>query len=327
MARHGRCAIGIDIGGTKTLAAVFDEDCRALAEAKFKTVPSKGESYFSLSLKDCLGRLIREAGASEIAAVGAGCAGSIDEKRGVVRSSPNISFLEGYPLAEKLMELTGAAAAAIGNDVQTGLYGEFRLGAARGCRHVLGVFMGTGVGGALILNGEPYRGAAGTAGEVGHMQLDPLGPLCGCGKRGCLEAFAGRHAIAAEAAALAARGQAPRLRAEVGTDFSRIKSSALARAIRAGDRHVEDLVRGKARLVGMALASLVNVLGPELIVLGGGLVEAMPALIVKEADRSLREHAMPGIVKKVKVVAAELGDHSIVAGAARRAWEKADGLG
>jgi len=325
MPRERKYAIGLDLGGTKTLTALFDRKRRLLAEAKTKTRPLKGKAFFSSMLQESIRQVMDEAGAdaSEIAAVGAGCAGLIDERKGVVLDSPNLPFLRGYPLAKQLRKMTGSPAAAVGNDVQTGLYGEFRLGAAKGYRNVIGVFLGTGVGGALIINGKPYRGSAGTAGEVGHLAMDPLGPICGCGKRGCLEAFAGRHVIAAEAAALACRDQAPHLLAETGTDFSRIKSSALARAIAAGDREVEELIRGKARLVGVAIANLVNILGPELVVLGGGLVEAMPSLIVREAESSMRERAMKSIVKSVKLVAAKLGDHSIVVGAAERAWEAA----
>jgi glucokinase len=315
--------LGIDIGGTKILAAVFNKRFELLAEVKTKTRTDKGDGHFLKSLREVVDHALQDAGVkrSEVIAVGAGCPGFVDEARGVVGVSPNIPFLKSYPLAKRLSDLLNVPV-VLGNDVQTGLYGEFSFGAARGYKHVLGIFMGTGIGGALIFNGQLYRGASGSAGEIGHVQYDPLGPMCGCGRRGCFEAYAGRLAIAAEAAVLVARGKAPHLAEETGTDIRAIKSGALAKAIQAGDRAVEDLMRQKARIVGVMMANMTNLLSPELIVLGGGVVEAMPSLITREAERTMREQAIGPSAARVRVVAAKLGDHSIVMGAARRAADR-----
>jgi len=226
--------------------------------------------------------------------------------------------LKNFPLAKRISRATGLPV-TLGNDVQTGLYGEYQFGAARGYKNVIGIFMGTGIGGALILDGKPYRGTSGSAGEVGHIQLDPAGPACGCGQRGCLEAFAGRLAIASEAAILAARRKAPHLDKDTGTDIREIKSGALSRAIRAGDHAIEDLLRSKAKRVGLVMANLVNILNPDIIVLGGGVVEAMPSLIAGQAEKTMRRFALSTSAGHVKVAVAKLGDHSIVMGAARRA--------
>jgi glucokinase len=190
---------------------------------------------------------------------------------------------------------------------------------------VAGFFIGTGIGGALILDGKLYRGSSGAAGELGHIFIDPMGPGCGCGRRGCLEALAGRLALAGEAAMLAARGGAPRLLAETGADVKKLKSGALARAVEGGDKALKDLVRRKAALVGIAMANVVNTLDPEMVVLGGGLMEALGDVIVPAAEESMRRHAMPDIVAHVKVAAAKLGDLAVLMGAAKWAWDRSRG--
>lgn len=316
-------SIGIDIGGTKILAAVFDRKFKTLAEIKLKTRTDKGEEYFLDSVHEAVDVALKEAGVKvgRVVGAGVGCPGFIDEERGIVLASPNIPFLKSYALSKRLSKRIYAPV-VLGNDVQTGLYGEFSFGAARGYQNVLGIFMGTGVGGALILNGKLYRGASGSAGEIGHVLYDPQGPLCGCGRRGCLEAFTGRLAISSEAAILVARQKARHLAEKTGTDLKSIKSGAMAKAIEEGDKALEDLIREKARIVGRVMGSLVNLLSPELIVLGGGVVEAMPRLIVREADTAMREQAIGPSAARVKVVPAKLGDHSIVLGAAKRAWDR-----
>lgn len=315
--------IGFDLGGTKVLAVLFDSKFRRVSEVKAKTKAQKGEKNFIKTLRACFDELLSESGVrrSEIIGIGMGSPGVIDEQRGVVEISPNIPFLKNYPLAAKLQRECKLPV-VLGNDVNIGLFGEHQFGAAKGYAHVIGIFMGTGIGGALILNNELYAGAGGAAGEVGHIQVDPQGPQCGCGKLGCFEALCSRLSIAAEAAALAARGQAPHLFQETGTDLLDIRSGQIAEAIRRGDKALAELMRRKASRIGAVVAGLVNALNPELVVLGGGLVEAMPSLIVKEAARSLQVHAMPALARKVAVVPARLGDYAIPMGAAKRAWDK-----
>ena len=298
----------------------MDKDFEILAEVKIKTKPEKGERFFIRNLSATMKQLLLESKvrAKEVIGIGIGCPGFINPDKGVIAASPNIPFLKNYPLAKRVSRLTGIPV-TLGNDVQTGLYGEHQFGAAKGYDNVIGIFMGTGIGGALILNGKPYRGASGSAGEVGHVQIDPLGPICGCGQYGCLEAFAGRLAISAEAAIAVARQKAPHLAKKSGTDIRDIKSGALAKAIRAGDTAIEHLIRAKAKRVGTLMGNLVNVLNPDMIVLGGGVVEAMPSLIARRAEKTMRAVALPTSSKYVQVAVAKLGDHSIVMGAAKRA--------
>jgi glucokinase len=154
--------------------------------------------------------------------------------------------------------------------------------------------------------------------EIGHMQILPKGPRCGCGRRGCLEAVASRLAIAAEASKAVYRGQAPNLKEAAGTDLSKIRSGALAKSIEAGDTAIERIVKEAAGYIGVAIAGTINLLSPDTVVLGGGLVEAMPKLIVGAVEKVTARVVMPSFVDTYRIVVAELGDDATVTGAA--AW-------
>lgn len=315
-------SVGIDLGGTKVLAVLFDHRFRPIEKILERSRPELGLRRFSAKLTEAAQRLARRARRERITirAVGAGCAGFVDAKRGVLVSCPNIPFIESFPIAERLAHATGLPA-LIGNDVQLGLYGEHRLGAARGARHAIGLFLGTGIGGAVIIDGRLHLGASGLAGEIGHYLLDALGPLSGSQRYGLLDDVVSRHAIAAQAAAMAAKQWAPHLFREAGANLLEIKAGMLARAIKRGDDKIEDLVRSRARIVGIVLANLVNFLSPDVVVLGGGLVEALGDIIVPEAQRAMRRHALPEIARGVKILPAKLGDLAVAAGAARWALD------
>ncbi|HIJ65711.1 MAG TPA: ROK family protein, partial [Candidatus Hydrogenedentes bacterium] len=244
----------------------------------------------------------------------------LDPATGVIIDTPNLNWKD-FPLGEALGRRFGVPV-AVDNDVNVGTYGEWCFGDVSDCADVLGVFPGTGIGGGVIVGGKLLHGFSGAAGEVGHMTIEVDGPYCGCGKRGCLEALASRIAIAKEVAALAARGDAPYIAENFGTDIANIRSGALAKAIEAGDAMVEDVVRRAAYYVGIAVANLINVLSPEAVVLGGGLVEAMESLFIEEATRAITDHAMPFLRKNVRLVPAKLGDDAVVLGAARMIAEK-----
>ena len=314
--------LGIDIGGTKTLFGLFDENFELVAEVRIRT-RADNEKAFSRSLAASVDTLLRQADRKglTVVGVGVGCAGSIDRETGALKVSPNIPFLKGYPLKKRLTELTGTPV-FIGNDVHMGLYGEQQLGAAKGLKHVLGVFFGTGIGGAVIIDGKLYEGVNGAAGEIGHTLMSPLGHLAGSERQGVLDDFASRNAIAGEAASMAAKQMAPHLYSSAGADVDKISSSALAEAIVAGDRKLEEMVRSRARMAGIVLSNLVDFLSPEMIVLGGGLVENMPALFRKEFAAGIRAHTNADVRDAVKIAVIELKGHSVSAGAAKMAWRR-----
>jgi glucokinase len=322
-----RAYIGIDIGGTKSLYALFDESFEVLAEEKLRTHPEKGGTRaFTGSMNAALGALLKEARNRKltVTAVGAGCAGEIDLKAGVVRSAPNLAILDHYPFRARLEKLTGARV-FVCNDVHAGLYGEMRFGAARNARHVIGVFLGTGVGGALAVDGRLHLGASGLAGDIGNYLLHAVDVSAEAPRKDVLDNVASRTAIAGDAAALAAKRKAPYLRESVGTDVQDIKSGDLADAIRHGDKAVERLVRSRVAVVGAALSNLVDFFNPDMVLLGGGLVEAMPGLIRGEIRRSLDAHANPKAARAVKVAVAKLHDHAGTVGAAKLAVDMFSG--
>jgi glucokinase len=204
----------------------------------------------------------------------------------------------------------------IGHDVQAALYGELQRGAAKKARHVIGVWLGTGVGGALIIERKLHLGVSGQAGDLGNYLLHAVDVSQELPRKEVLDNVASRTAIAGDAAALAAKHNAPSLQKNAGTDVRDIKASALADAIRAGDKAVEKLVRSRASVVGAALSNLVDFLNPDMIVLGGGLVEAMPALMKREVKKAIEAHAAPKARKAVKVQISRLLDHAGTVGAA-----------
>lgn len=316
-------SIGIDIGGTKSLYTLFDKKFKVLAEEKLQTHPEKGGvRAFTATMDATVRKLLREAKKRgiEVQHVGAGCAGDIDLKHGIIRASLNLSFLNGYPLRDKLARLTRAKI-FVGHDVQAALYGELKRGAARKARHVIGVWIGTGVGGALVLERKLYLGVSGQAGDIGNYLLHSMDVSQELPRKQTLDNVASRTAIAGDAAALAASHRAPRLAKAAGTDVRNMTSNVLAEAIRQGDKSVQRLVSSRASVVGAALSNLVDFLNPDMIVLGGGLVEAMPALMRLQIRKAIDAHCAPKAAKAVKVRIAELLDHAGTVGAASLAMD------
>lgn len=321
--KRRRAFLGIDIGGTKSLYTLFDESFEVLAEEKLRTHPEKGGAgAFARTMRKTVEGLMREAKRQgrELRVVGVGCAGDIDMRHGVVRSSPNLAFLDDYPMARRLAKITGAKV-FVGNDVHAGLYGEMKLGAARGARHVIGVFLGTGVGGALAVDGQLFLGATGLAGDIGNYVLHAVDATQEKARKDVLDNVASRTAIAGDAAALAAKRWAPRLRAKAGTDVTEIGAGDLAAAIRAGDKAVEKLMRSRAAVVGAAISNFVDFLNPDMVVLGGGLTEAMPQLMRSEVRKAVKAHATPKAARAARIVTARLHDRAVSTGAARLALD------
>jgi glucokinase len=308
--------LGFDLGGTKMMAAVFDEDFKVLASVRAKTKGADGADEVLERIQRTIADARQEAGLDkeDLKGIGIGCPGPLDLDRGIILHAPNLAWHD-VPL-KRTLERKFNCRTVVANDVDAGTYGEYRFGAGRGARCVLGVFPGTGIGGACIYEGRIIRGRTGSCMEIGHLRVEAEGRQGGCGQRGCLESVASRLAISAEAAAAVYRGEAPALRRLAGTDLSEIKSGTLAKAIKAGDSVVEAIVRNAARRIGSAVADAVNLLAPDVVVLGGGLVEAMPELILGEARKVICGRAMKAFTKDIRIVPAELGDNATAMGAA-----------
>lgn len=313
--------LGFDLGGTKMLAAVFDDDLKLLGRKRRRTGGEEGAEVGVDRIVQTIEQALENAQISrkQLSGIGVGCPGPVDFERGVVLEAVNLGWKKVK--LQQTLEDTFQCPAMVLNDVDAGVYGENQLGAARNARSVLGIFPGTGIGGGCVYDGQIIRGRNISAMEIGHIEVTPGGNLCGCGHRGCLETEASRLAISAEVAKAAYRGEAPYLRKRVGTDIANIRSGVLADAIRNGDRVVDEILRKAAQKIGVAVANVVHLVCPDTIVLGGGLVEAMPELFVQEVSLTAERRVMPSFVGSFTVVAAALGDYATVKGAA--AWTRA----
>lgn len=309
--------IGFDLGGTKMLAVVIDRHGQVVAVRRRDSKGAKGEPAGVARIVETIEQALKKAGLArrQMRSIGIGVPGMLDLDRGYLLHAPNLGWHD-VPLKKKLQKAFGGIPVTIANDVDAGTYGEYRFGAARKARCVVGVFPGTGIGGACIYEGRILRGRVGSCMEIGHMLVRPGGELCGCGRRGCLETVASRLAVAAQIAAAACRGQSPYILKKVGTDLQAIRSKFIAAAIRHGDKTVERIVRGAARNLGQALVSVVHLLAPDIIVLGGGLVEEMPTLYQAEVEKALRDGVTDAFQGSYRVVTAELGDYATACGAA-----------
>jgi glucokinase len=314
------CRVGFDLGGTKMLAVVYDDDFQTLGRKRTKTNAQEGKKAGLVRIADTIDKALANAGIDRdrLGSIGVGCPGPLDLDKGILFSTVNLGWKNVN--IKEILEGEFGCPVIISNDVDSGVYGEYRFGAGVGSRCVLGVFPGTGIGGGCVYDGKIVRGKNSSCMEVGHIEVMPGGPLCGCGARGCLEAVASRLAISAAAAQAAFRGQAPHLHATAGTNLGDIRSGVLASSIAAGDNVVEEIVREAARYIGVAVAGIVHLMAPDTVVLGGGLVEAMPDLFVKEASKAAKKRVMRSYVDTFEVVAAELGDDASVMGAA--AWAR-----
>lgn len=314
--------VGIDLGGTKVLVGLLDKKFRIRKTVKLEMDGNRGEKFFFNNLIDGIEEVLEETGTSlnNIGMIGIGCPGIIDTFRGEVKLSSNVSFFKNYPLVKKLKAKLRIPI-HLENDANAALYGEQQFGVARRYRQVVGVFLGTGVGGALILNGHLYRGASGGAGEIGQMFLSMPSFTELDSSKQKVGTLIGRNAIASEAAFLLLRQKSPHLLNEIGYNVKKIRSGALLRAIKAGDVALEDLVRGRAQWLGIALTNVVNVLNPELVVLGGGMMEAMGKIILPEVRKTIETYALKPVVKDLKVVPSALKDDAVILGATKLAYE------
>ncbi|MGF1600143.1 MAG: ROK family protein [Acidimicrobiales bacterium] len=303
-------AIGIDVGGTKILGVVAGRDGRPIH--RLKTATPRDPAAVPLAIGDAVEQLLDRVG--PVAGVGVGVPGLVDND-GVLRYGPNVPGVVGFDVPAVIgarFELPVVAE----NDASCAAVAEHRLGAARGHDHAVVVTQGTGIGGGLIVNGALLRGTNGFAGEPGHMLVDRSGPVCACGTRGCWEAVASGAGLANLARQLVAEGRAGRIVALAGGDPGHIRGEHVAAALAGGDPDAGEVLDSFASWVAQGLASLINLLDPGIIVLGGGLT-------------LLSEHFLPDVQARtvgavlggahrpvVPVVAAELGPEAGAVGAA-----------
>lgn len=317
--------LGIDLGGTKVLAAVIDAEGRIVARARAKTQAWRDDEEVFETIARTGHRAVDRAGITprQIAAVGIGAPGPIDFDTGYIIEAANLR-LKNFPLGPRLAEEFNRPT-FVENDVNAGLYGEFKAGAARGASEVLGVFIGTGIGGGLVLNGALYRGFSKGAGEIGHIIVQAGGPRCGCGNRGCFEAVASRTAISRDIRSATKRRGRSALGKALAKQDGLLSGKELKAAYDANDALVRKVAHRAAKRIGIGIGSLLNVLGAEMVVLGGGVIEAFGDDFVERIRRATRDIAFDVNFKNATITRAELGDDAGVIGAAMLARESLGG--
>jgi glucokinase len=313
-----RLVLGLDVGGTKVLGIAMAEDGSVVGECRHPT--PRGETALMDALKAVAGELretTRDRG--EVAAVGVGAPGLVD-RNGVLRTAPNLPGVEQLPLRAGLEGSLGLPVCA-DNDATCAAWGERQLGSARGKDHVIVVTLGTGIGGGIITDGRLYRGANGFAGEIGHMVVEPHGPLCPCGQRGCWERYASGSGLGRLAREAAHAGQVPRVLELAGSDPEGVRGEHVTRAAVEGDEGACAVFARFAWWLALGLANLANAFDPEIFVIGGGLVEAGDVLFdpARAAFADLVEAA--DCRPDITIVPARLGERAGAMGAAALACE------
>lgn len=301
----------VDIGGTKIALGLADLEGRALPFRRFPTQVEHGPHRIVGRAADELERMAAEAGA-RVLAVGVGCGGPLDRRRGLILSPPNLPGWDEFPVVGLIKERLGVPV-LLDNDANAAALGEYEYGAGRGLRNLVYITVSTGIGGALIIGGQLAHGVGDGAGEVGHMVVEPGGPPCGCGARGCLEALCSGTSIARRAAERLAGGGRHSALLERGGARA-ITARAVAEAARAGDAVAAEVWDETVGYLALGLGNIIAALAPEAIILGGGVSTAGEQLL-SPLRRRVRESVKIMPVERVQIVQAALGGDSGVYGA------------
>jgi len=308
-------ALGIDVGGTKINAFRVARDGTIVDRSDAPTPADDEERTLATMVE-----LAQELRTPDVLAVGIGAAGMVDATDGVLRFAPNLAWRD-LSIASRVRGALGLPC-QVDNDANTAAYAEYRFGAGRGYRHVLLVTVGTGIGGGIVSDGRLFRGANGFAAEIGHIIVEPGGPLCGCGNRGCWEQLASGRAIDRMGREAAGADEGSTLRRLAGDDLEQVSGRHVTEAARQGDEVALRIFAEAGRRLGEGIAGLVNVLDPQVVVVGGGAIVAGD-LLLGPARASFHEAVEgPEYRPRVPLVAAELGNDAGAVGAAALALEE-----
>ena len=317
-----RYVVGIDIGGTNIVAGTVAEDgSEVLGLVSEPTLPEQGaEGVLSRIMKLARASMAAARG-KEIAGLGIGSPGPLDTTTGVVLLTPNLGWVN-FPLRDRVAGALGMPA-TLDNDANCAIFGEWWRGAARGASHVVGLTIGTGIGGGIVLAGRVYRGKSDIAGEIGHMTIDLNGRRCKCGNYGCLEAYASGPAIAARAIEGIEAGADSSLPRYVNGDLARITAQIVYEAAHDGDGYALEVVHDTAKFLGAGVANVVNIFNPEVVVICGGVTLAGDKLFLPLRSEVKRRAFKPA-VEACRIVPGELTGTAGVYGAAavfmQRTW-------
>jgi len=318
--QNQRYIVGVDLGGTNIVCGAMPEDgSRQIAIQSQPTFAEQGADSvvdrIARAVEDVIALTMAETGAtrSDFVGVGIGAPGPLDRERGLVVTAPNLGWKD-FPLRAHLADRVGLPA-TLDNDANCATLGEWWVGAARGGRHVVGLTIGTGIGGGLILDGQLYHGASDVAGEIGHTTIDSTGRRCKCGNYGCLEAYCSGPAIAERAReALFGTEDGVSILGQLAGGPERITAQTVYEAAQQGDPIARDVVRETARLLGAGIANLVNVFNPDVVVVAGGVTQAGDALF-EPLRAEVRRRAFKPAVDACRIVPGALPGTAGVVGA------------
>jgi len=313
-------ALGIDLGGTKILAVMATQKGHIVSQEYMATGAKDGPEAVIKRMLRTVERVVKHGGAklSDLNGVALAIAGVIDTRRGVITTSPNLLGWKDVPLRNEISQQLGITTYLL-NDANAAALGENRFGAGRGTKHMIYITVSTGIGGGIIINGELYSGANGCAGEFGHMTIDPDGPECSCGRKGCWEALASGTSIAREA----------RLQLKAG-EKSLVNRKGVLRTITAetvgeaavrGDRLAMDVITSAGRHLGIGLANIINIFNPEMIVIGGG-VSNLGEMLLNPAREMVRQRAFDLPLSTVRIVRSQIGAAAGALGAAALVFDQ-----
>lgn len=311
----GKKTICLDIGGSKILGCVMDENNTIEMRVKKKTKPEQGRDAVDKRIIDVVTELMdgSKLKKEDINAIAAGAPGVIDTSKGVILYAPNIPWKD-HNIGRAMTDALGIPF-IIGNDVNVGVLGEWQYGAGKGYSHVLGLFVGTGIGGGVVIDNKLFTGSNYLGAELGHMIVNPEGPWCNCGQRGCLEAYSSKIGMTKEMRAQISRGAKSPLLDSLEEEDAVFKSSVLQKAYREKDPVAVTSLRRAVFYLAVGAGSLVNIFNPEVLILGGGVVESLETEIMDLFKQEIGRHAWPAMLAQLKIVPAKLKDDAILYGA------------
>ncbi len=308
--------LGVDVGATSVKMGLVDANGRILSRALFQTKAFASKDAFVKELIKQMRALLKKSGTgkNKLAGIGVGLPGRVDFKKGIVHDLTNIKGWNEVPL-KKILYKIFKTAIYLDNDANAFASGQLIWGKARVARNAVCITLGSGVGGGLIIEGEVFRGSNFSAGEIGHVCIDINGPSCGCGANGCLESFVGNRYIASRAIEKIKKGQKTLLTKLVNGDLKKITPELITRAARQRDAFSVKLWEQTGTYLGIGLSGIVNIINPDMVIVGGGLSKA-GKFIFKPLNRELKKRAMRQHLKVLKVQNADFNDDAGVIGAA-----------
>lgn len=308
--------IGVDLGASKIYTGVFDRRFGIAGTARSSTKAQRGPAAVIERIVRSVHEALDECDVTmkQVKALGIGAPGTVDRVTGEVMVAPNLGW-KRIPL-QKALQKRLKIPVFVGNDCQVSMLGVHTHELKGKPRNALGIFIGTGIGGALVLNNTLYAGGDNAAGEIGHMVIQAGGPLCSCGNSGCFEAMASRNAVFRRILDAVREGEKTLLTEMLGKDLKDLRSGDLRKALRKGDRFVEEVVAEAAEYIGIGVGSLVNIFSPEVVVVGGGFVEALDDEIMPIIRGVARDQILGGRERRVEIISSTLADHAGIVGAA-----------